>query len=1130
MDGLFSPVEVEPPAGARPGWRLDRLEVYNWGTFDGAVYRLDLGGDDALLTGDIGSGKSTLVDAVTTLLLRSDRINYNKAAGADTRERSLRSYVLGHYKSERSEGTGSSRQVGLRDHRHYTVILGVFANSGQADDVTLAQVFWSRDSSQRQPNRFFVTAERALSIADDFTDFGTDVAALRRRLRSQGHAIHDHFTDYGVQARRLLGIQSEQALDLFHQTISMKSVGNLTDFVRQHMLEAAPDLDGRIESLIAHFDDLTRAHEAVAAARAQLAQLDPILEQCGQHDRLATRVREARAVRDAVRYWLAERRIEIADAELQRIARELDRCDDEIATVEAELRRRRGDERALEVELAGAGGGRVTDLEREIAAEEATREQRRTRGIRYADLARDAGLPRADDAAGFAHATERAQARRAEVDDDLAVVGGRINEAHFERRQAQIEGDQVRAELLGIQGRASNIDARSIALRSSLAKALGAREEELPFAGELVQVGDDHARWRGAAERVLRGFALSVLIPSSRYDAAAAWIDAHHLGGRLVYFRVAPRLQRDPAAPLAGHRTLADLLEVKPGPYAEWIERELGRRADHAVVESVTQLADHKKAVTVAGQVKSSDGRHEKDDRFRVDDRTRWVLGWSNEDKIDALLARGAEIQKTVNRLSDELASDAAARKTLDDVRTALDKLAEYTSWSELDWHGCARRITGLQAELDQIRAGDTTLADIERRLDVVRGEVADLDSRRLAAGERRGGLDRERTHLTAERTAAADLAAEVAGPPGEAVRAAYALVENRCERPASLADSARIQGRAEGDLSAQIERDGDRQRKLGERVAAAMTAFRRDWPTETSDMDASIEAAGEFRELQTRLRGDDLPRFESEFKRLLNSNTINEIAGLQAWLHRSERLIRERIDTINESLRAIDYNPGRLITLSAQPTVHSDIRDFREELRACTDNAIGADDQYSEERFLRVKRIIERFRGREGMTEADRRWTAFVTDVRNWFTFAASERWRESGQEWEHYTDADGKSGGQKEKLAYTILAASLAYQFRLEWGVTTSKDFRFAVIDEAFGRGSDVSTRYALELFRRLGLQLLIVTPLQKVHVIEPYVAAIGFVENRTGERSRLQTMTIEDYHARKARHAEAVGALVP
>ena len=70
---------------------------------------------NSLLTGDIGSGKSTLVDAVTTLLLPANRIAYNKAAGAESKERTLRSYVLGHYKSERNEVTGPSSPVALRD-------------------------------------------------------------------------------------------------------------------------------------------------------------------------------------------------------------------------------------------------------------------------------------------------------------------------------------------------------------------------------------------------------------------------------------------------------------------------------------------------------------------------------------------------------------------------------------------------------------------------------------------------------------------------------------------------------------------------------------------------------------------------------------------------------------------------------------------------------------------------------------------------------------------------------------------------------------------------------------------------------------------------------------------------------
>ena len=175
-------------------------------------------------------------------------------------------------------------------------------------------------------------------------------------------------------------------------------------------------------------------------------------------------------------------------------------------------------------------------------------------------------------------------------------------------------------------------------------------------------------------------------------------------------------------------------------------------------------------------------------------------------------------------------------------------------------------------------------------------------------------------------------------------------------------------------------------------------------------------------------------------------------------------------------------------------------------------------DDHYSEAKFLQVKHIIERLRGREGLTELDRRWSTKVTDVRNWYSFSASERWREDGSEHEHYSDSGGKSGGQKEKLAYTVLAASLAYQFGLEWQATRSRSFHFVVIDEAFGRGSDESAQYGLRLFAQLNLQLLIVTPLQKIHIIEPFVSNVGFVHKDQGRASKLRNLSIEDYRAEK------------
>ena len=192
---------------ALSGFRLHRLEVFNWGTFDGRVWALNLDGRNALLTGDIGSGKSTLVDAVTTLLVPAHRIAYNKAAGADSRERSLRSYVLGHYKSERNEVTGTAKPVALRDHNNYSVILGVFHNAGYLQTVTLAQVFWMKDAVA-QPARFFVVAERDVSIAADFASFGSDIAQLRKKLRGAGAEVFDSFPPYGAWFRRRFGIDN----------------------------------------------------------------------------------------------------------------------------------------------------------------------------------------------------------------------------------------------------------------------------------------------------------------------------------------------------------------------------------------------------------------------------------------------------------------------------------------------------------------------------------------------------------------------------------------------------------------------------------------------------------------------------------------------------------------------------------------------------------------------------------------------------------------------------------------------------------------------------------------------------------------------------------------------------------
>jgi uncharacterized protein YPO0396 len=325
--------------------------------------------------------------------------------------------------------------------------------------------------------------------------------------------------------------------------------------------------------------------------------------------------------------------------------------------------------------------------------------------------------------------------------------------------------------------------------------------------------------------------------------------------------------------------------------------------------------------------------------------------------------------------------------------------------------------------------------------------------------------------------------------------------------------------------LQNKIDNEARRLKHLEEKILRAMSQYIHAWPLDTQDVDASLDAAPEYRTMLASLQADDLPRFEQQFKALLNENTIREIATFHGQLNKERQQIRERIDQINRSLADIEYNPGRYILLEAQPNTDAEIREFQDSLRACTEGTMmGIEgDQYAERKFLQVKAIIERFRGREGTSDLDLRWTRKVTDVRQWFAFAASERYREDDSEYEHYTDSGGKSGGQKEKLAYTVLAASLVYQFGLEWGEVRSRSFRFVMIDEAFGRGSDESARFGLELFRQLNLQLLIVTPMQKIHIIEPYVAHVSFVSNPEGRESLLRNLTIEAFREERSTRAD-------
>ncbi len=1112
--------------GDLSGYRLHRFEVLNWGTFHKHIWTLPPDGENSLLTGDIGSGKSTLVDGLTTLLVRPQKIVYNKAAGADTRERSLRSYVRGYYKSAKDSDTLAAKSIALRDHNSFSVLLAWFYNHGYRQSVTLAQVFWSRDHAN-PPERFYVAAKKSLTISKDFSDFGADTLALKKRLRKQKDiTVFDSFAQYAVALRRQLGIESTQALDLFYQTVSMKSVGNLTDFVRRHMLEEPP-VQTRIEKNCRQFDDLNHAHEAVLKARRQVEALSPIVADAERFRRLSDGIADLTLQREALYAFFAKQKITLLDRRLANRTAAFEKLGARITTCRLRLDHTRTEQRRLDRAISDSGGKRLEELSEQIERLTAERHRISEKANVYRGYCRKVKLPFPAQENAFvdnrrlaARWKEQAAQKRDDIVNQQVEQKVRLKEVG-----AQIEA--LESELASLKGRKTNIPRKNLSIRRNLSAALDVPENALPFAGELIRVKTEAAAWEGAIERLLHNFGLSLLVPEHLYAKVARHVDSTHLAGRLVYFKTdAVKDGRvDPPGPDALRRNL----DIKPDTsFYGWLDRQLTTRFNHVCCETTQAFRRRKTAITAAGQIKSGGVRHEKDDRHRIDDRSRYILGWHNQDKIRVLQTRLAEMQGHWDAGVADLQKLDDRRKNADAARELLHSILTFETFAEIHWQPVAQQVQKLAEEKQQIEQSSDVLHTLQKQLEQVLSDIGRQEEKLGRMQARSGQLQEGVAQDNRLRQAALSVLGALAESLQKSQFPLLAAMQPEAlgDKKITIENCDPAQTRMREWLQQRIDGQIEKTQRLSARIIRGMQAYKGLYPLETKEVDAAMGAVDEFAAMFSKLKKEDLPRHEQRFKKKLNEETIQGMALFQAKLDSELQDIRDKIHRINHSLSAIDYSDGTYITLVADPSKDAEIRQFREDLRACLgDTLTGSDeDTYTEHKFLQVKAIIDRFNGRQGQTELDRRWTHKVTDVRNWLLFSVSEKWREDDKEREFYSDTSGKSGGQKEKLAYTILASALVYQFGLKFGETRSHAFRFVMIDEAFGRGSDESTRYALELFNKLNLQLLIVTPLQKIHIIEDYVQSVNYIHNEDGKNSMVRNLTIEQYRQEKAAFQES------
>lgn len=1101
------------------GFRLSHFEVFNWGTFDSKVWQLSPRQENALLTGNIGSGKSTLVDGLTTLLVPTRKLSFNKAAGAEDKERSLESYFKGFYTSQQDE-QGKARSVGLRKDKHYSVLLARFDSQSLEECVTIAQVFWIKPGEMKV-KRLFVVATGGLTIAEDFCHFGNQINQLRKRLRKAGVQLFDSFGPYAQTFSKLLGLGSDgKALELFNQTISMKSVGSVTDFVRQNMLEK-PDVELQLQELERNYDDLKRLHDAVIAARHKVALLEPVSHYGQQAIEAAQQRAQMNQARDLTEHYMAGVAIELYQTRLNRREQELQRLDIQLKALEREKMALGIKIDQLKEDIRNNGGERLGQLEREIKEQSGFRDDSRRLFNNYDKLVGALSLSNELDANTFLNNINQA---KDVVEQTLAALDGieeRVLEKNLESRQLQNQGSDLKAQISALEKRKSNISIRQLNIRELICSELNVDEQRLPFVGELIQVKSSETLFQGAIERVLHSFALSMLVPEDLYAEVSDMVEQTQLRSKLVYYRVNQPQEHYPKG--AEPNSLLNKIDIKvDSEYYDWLQKELQNRFDYTCCEKLSDFRRCDKAITPNGQIKSGRFRHEKDDRHNIADKSRYVLGWSNKEKIRLLGKQLFALQQQIGELDKVIGQFKIEKSNLEKQRQNAQQLAEFNEtfdFAQINWPFYSSKIETLQQELRVLQASSDVLQKLQQQLLQLQSELLPLENKckeqYTEQGKKQNQIDEDQKVLQEKQT----LFAQV----NEAQRTqSFALLEKyyhkyvekphiRIDELAGLATVFRKK------LNDRIQHLEEKRRAKESKMVAAMGDFATAFPNDVAELDRSLAALSEYQQILTNLVEEDLPRHESRFKEMLNRDTIRAMALFRSQLDKQQEDIDARIHLINGALDTLDYQPGTFIEIDAIHSQDVDIRDFKNRLKQCVEFTASENDLYCEEKFVQVKDLIEQMRN-------ERKWTDKVVDVRNWQLFNVIERYREDRAEKECYSDSGGKSGGQKEKLAYSILAAAILLQYGLvaQNGNSSKRRFNLVVIDEAFGRGSKDSTRFGLELFKQLGLQLILVTPLQKLDVIEHYVKHVHYVDLQDN-RSVLLNMTISEYRERRKQHSD-------
>src|SRR5699024_1789738 len=364
--------EERDPDHPHPGqWRLVAVQVSNWGTFHG-THDLAISSKGYFLTGGPGTGKSTLLDAISALLTppRTPQVNAAASAAGPNRpnyRRTVASYVRGAWAMHYDQATGEFSQEVLREKTTLSVLTLRYSD-GQGGTVQLSRLLLlhAGHSADSDVKSLYVIARTPLDVTDLRHFCSTQIECKALEAAHPGTQPCRQFREYRPAFCQLLGIPDEKALGLPPKIQSAKELGDVNALLRDYMLDAPRTFD-LADQALANFQNLSEVYEALVTAREQRDLLRGLRE--AHEGWTAMRERGGALVdrRADIDVFAAQHLVRLLGDETDRLQLERDRLAAQQRRLTQDVAEARSDLAQLKEQRKRAGGGEIDDWKQQIA-------------------------------------------------------------------------------------------------------------------------------------------------------------------------------------------------------------------------------------------------------------------------------------------------------------------------------------------------------------------------------------------------------------------------------------------------------------------------------------------------------------------------------------------------------------------------------------------------------------------------------------------------------------------------------------------------------------------------------------------------------------------------------------------